>query len=63
MVGKKVIEDLMQKSDHVVWRNKERTAHYVVVSKSGFTAAAVKSAKDNGVYMFTLEDLVPSGNV
>jgi len=63
MVGKKVIEDLMQKSDHVVWRNKERTAHYVVVSKSGFTSAAVKFAKDKGVYMFTLEDLVPSGNV
>ena len=63
MVGKKVIENLMQKSDYVEWRNKERTAHYVVVSKSGFTAAAVKSAKDNGVYMFTLEDLVPSGNV
>lgn len=63
MVGKKVIEDLMQKSDHVVWRNKERTAHYVVVSKSGFTSAAAKFAKDKGVYIFTLEDLVPSGNV
>jgi AAA+ ATPase superfamily predicted ATPase len=63
MVGKKVMEDLMRKSDHVVWRNKERTAYYVVVSKSGFTSAAVTFAKDKGVYMFTLEDLVPFGNV
>lgn len=58
MLNKKTIEDLIQKSDHVVWNNKERTSHYAVVSKSGFTTSAMKFAKDNGVYTFTLEDLV-----
>ncbi|HJH28956.1 MAG TPA: ATP-binding protein [Methanosarcinaceae archaeon] len=63
MLNKKTIEDLIQKSDHVVWNNKERTNHYVVVSKSGFTTAAVKFAKDQGVYIFTLEELVLSCDI
>lgn len=59
MVDKKLIMDLMEKSDHVIWRNKERTDHYAVVSKSGFTKAAIRFAKDHNVYIFTLNDLVP----
>jgi hypothetical protein len=60
MLNKKIIEDLIQKSGHVIWKNKARTPHYAVVSKSGFTTAAVKFAKDQGVYIFTLEELVLS---
>jgi hypothetical protein len=60
MLNKKIIEDLIQKSGHVIWKNKARTPYYAVVSKSGFTTAAVKFAKDQGVYIFTLEELVLS---
>jgi len=54
---KKVIEGLMEKSGYVEWGNNKRKDHYAVVSKSGFTQDAVRFAKMNGVYIFTLEDL------
>ena len=47
----------MEKSGYVEWGNNQRKDHYAVVSKSGFTQAAVRFAKMNGVYIFTLEDL------
>lgn len=49
-----VMEDLIQKSEHVEWKNKERINHYAVVSKTGFTSDAKRFAEKNGVNTFTL---------
>lgn len=40
-----VIEELIQKSEYVEWKNKERINHYAVVSKTGFTADAKRFAE------------------
>jgi len=53
-VNRSVIEELIQKSEYVEWKNKERVNHYAVVSKTGFTADAKRFAEKNGVHTFTL---------
>jgi len=53
-----IIEDLLKKSEYVVWKNNERINHYAVISKSGFTEDAVRFAKNKGVHTFTFSDLL-----
>jgi AAA+ ATPase superfamily predicted ATPase len=60
-MDRSVIEDLIQKSEYVEWKNKERINHYAVMSKTGFTADAKRFAEKNGVHTFTLSQCFESG--
>jgi hypothetical protein len=57
-VGTNIFDDLVAKSGLVEWQKKKRQPHYALFSKSGFTPAMIKLAKEQGVFLFHGETLM-----
>jgi AAA+ ATPase superfamily predicted ATPase len=57
-VGVNIYEELVAKSELVEWQKKIRRAHFALFSKSGFTPAMKKLAKDKRVFLFHGEALL-----
>ena len=51
-VGINIYEDLAAKSELVEWQRKGRKAYFALFSKSGFTPAMMKLAKERDVFLF-----------
>jgi hypothetical protein len=56
--GTNIYEELVAKSELVEWKKKVRQAHFALFSKSGFTPAMLKLAKDKNVFLFHGENLL-----
>ncbi len=48
---------LLDKSTSVDWNINDRTDHFTVISKSGFTKKAEEFAVQNNFTLYTLQDL------
>ena len=57
-VGTNIFEELAAKSELVEWQKKMRKSHFALFSKSGFTPAMIKLAKERGVFLFHGETLL-----
>jgi len=52
-----VLAALLDKTGSVDWNINDRTDHFTVISKSGFTKKAEEFAGQNNFTLYTLEDL------
>ena len=50
-VGEDIYQDLKRKSELVDWRRDERTARFVLFSRSGFTEAMVRKAQEESIIL------------
>ncbi len=57
-VGTNVFEDLVAKAEWVEWQKKKRQTFFALFSKSGFTPAMIKLAKEKNVMLFRGEELL-----
>jgi len=55
--GIDVLTALLDKSAYVDWNINDRTDHFTVISKSGFTKKAEEFAGQNNFTLYTLQDL------
>jgi AAA+ ATPase superfamily predicted ATPase len=51
-VGTDILESLQAKAKNVHWGSNNRNEFYCLFSKSGYTEALLREAKDKGVYLF-----------
>ncbi|MDZ7303298.1 MAG: ATP-binding protein [candidate division KSB1 bacterium] len=58
-VGVNIFEELVAKSELVEWQKKKRKPYFALFSKSGFTPAMIKLAKDRGIFLFHGEEFLP----
>lgn len=58
-VGTDVFEALVTKSERVDWRKGERRDRFALFSRSGFTPAMTRLAREGGVFLFHGETLLP----
>ncbi len=55
--GIDVLTALLDKSGSVDWNINDRTDHFTVITKSGFTKKAEEFGRQNNVTLYTLQDL------
>jgi uncharacterized protein len=63
LVGTNIFDDLKRKAAVLVRENGFAHLHYALFSRSGFTPALQKLAKEKTVALFTLKDLMQPGDV
>jgi hypothetical protein len=57
-IGTNIYDELVAKSELVEWQKKKRLSYFALFSKSGFTPAMLKVAKEKGVFLFHGETLI-----
>ena len=58
-VGINIYATLKEKAKKVKWGNENRSQHFCLFSKSGFTEAMIKQAKAEGVALFNQDKTIP----
>ena len=56
-IGINIYSDLIEKAAKVKWGNENRSQHFCLFSKSGFTEAMIKHAKAEGVVLFVQDKI------
>ena len=57
-VGVNIYQDLKRKSKEVIWGKDGKKEYYALFSRSGFTPAMKRLAKEEGVYLFEKNKLM-----
>lgn len=57
-VGTNIYDNLRKKTDKVEWQREERKEYYCLFSKSGFTDAMIRLARQNKIFLFHKDVLI-----